>query len=229
VAEELVAWQKVESLATVVLAIAAVSIAVVTVRREVIGGGPSTSQSPQLKLENSKDWERILGAAMPVMAGDDRVHIVEFTDFECPACRHFHLNILSEALEGVAIQPSFSIVHLPLRGHRFAEIAATAAECAAEQGRAQSFVDAVFLRQDSIGLAAWTEFAAAAQVPDSVKFQECLAAGPGTRVLDGRALAAELGLRETPTIYLNGQRLSRPPSAEELRNLITTQESQRFP
>ena len=221
------AWHKVESFATVVLAIAAVSIAVVTVRRELVGGGPTTTSASALTLESSTNWHRILDAAMPLIVGDESVHVIEFTDLECPACRNFHLNTLKEALKGSAVQPSFSIVHFPLRGHRFAEIAATAAECAGAQGRGNALVEAVFLRQDSIGLKRWTEFATAAGISGTAAFRDCVEAGPSGRVLDGRALAEELGLRETPTIFLNGQRLSRPPSGEELRGLITTQAAQR--
>jgi protein-disulfide isomerase len=217
-----VAWQKVESLATVVLAIAAVSIAAVTVRREVLGGGPRTSASSRLTLSPAADWERILSTAMPLVVGDERVHIVEFTDLECPACRHFHLSTLKE-LDLAGIAPSFSIVHFPLPGHRFATIAATAAECAGSQGRGSAFVEAVFARQDSVGLATWTTFATAARIPDTLEFKTCLDAGPQPRVEKGLALASELGIRETPTIFLNGQRLSRPPSADELRSLVADQ------
>lgn len=222
------AWKRVESLATVALAIAAVSIAAVTVRREVVGGGPSASATSRLTMAPSADWERILSAAMPLEVGDGRIHIVEFTDLECPACRHFHLSTLKEALERTAIPLSFSIVHFPLPGHRFATIAATAAECAGAQGRGSAFVQAVFARQDSIGLATWTAFAHTAQLPDTIAFQACVDAGTASRVDNGRSLALDLGIRETPTILVNGQRLSRPPSADELVDLISGHVSRRL-
>lgn len=213
-------WRKLEPVATAALALSAVAIAFVTVRREVRGGGPSVSAAQQLVLVPSKDWGRILSAAMPVTSGHDSVHIVEFTDLECPACRFFHLSTLKDATAASDVVPKLSIVHFPLRGHRFAEAAATAAECAYSQARGQAFIDEVFRNQDSLGVLAWTSFAVAAQIPDTLLFQECIRAGPSPRVRAGAALASELGLRETPTIFVNGQRLSRPPSSEELRSLI---------
>lgn len=213
-------WRKIERVATVFLALSAVAIAFVTVRRELRGGGPSVSATQDLVLSPSDDWSRILGASMPVISGEDSVHIVEFTDLECPACRYFHLSTLKEAAEGARVRPKLSIVHFPLRGHRFAEAAATAAECAHSQGKGEAFIEEVFLKQDSLGVAPWTSFALAAQVADTMLFQACVGAGPSARVRAGAALADELGLRETPTIFLNGQRLSRPPSSQELRDLI---------
>lgn len=157
---------------------------------------------------------------MPLAQGHKGVHLVEFTDMECPACRHFHETSLRSALDSAATSPTLSIVHFPLRGHRFAQQAATAAECAGNQGRGHEFVELVFSWQDSIGIVPWESFARSANVSDAPEFARCVAAGPPERVLAGRSLAAELQINETPTIFINGRRFNRPPSADELRRVI---------
>jgi protein-disulfide isomerase len=148
------------------------------------------------------------------------VEVLEFADFECPYCRSMNDVLRASRLkhpEAVAV----TFVHFPLPGHRFAQIAARAAECAAEQERFEAMHDQLFTGQDSFGLVPWTEFANRASIPDVGQFERCIKeTEPPPRIDAGKALGQKLGLRGTPTLIVNGWMLSSAPSLEELEQMI---------
>jgi len=76
--------------------------------------------------------------------------LVEFTDFECPACKR-HAADTTAMLQKDFIDTGkvlWIVKHFPLRMHPQAPIAAAAAECAGQQGRFWSMHDVLFERVD---------------------------------------------------------------------------------
>lgn len=62
--------------------------------------------------------------------------VVEFSDFQCPACAR-HSNDVQPILDETFVDSGavrWVFKHLPLKEHEFAPVSASAAECAAEQG-----------------------------------------------------------------------------------------------
>ena len=117
---------------------------------------------------------------------------------------------------------STSFVHFPLDFHRFARPAARAAECAAAQDRFDEFADALFEKQDSLGLKPWGAYANAARVPDVLAFDRCVAdTVTVARIENGRALGKQLDVQGTPTVLVNGWRLPMPPDSAELSSIIS--------
>lgn len=111
--------------------------------------------------------------------------------------------------------------HSPLASHPFAVAAARASECAGRQDRFEAYHDALFVEQESIGLASWTRFATEAALPDIPAFERCLAdAGPsdnlGRDTLDARRLRVD----GTPTFLVNGLRFDGTPPLEMLRAYV---------
>ena len=165
------------------------------------------------------DWHRLPWKTYVVGDSAKPVQIVEFTDLECPACRKFHTVILPATLEEFGDQVGFSVIHLPLPGHRFAIGGARGTTCAASKGRAAAFLGEVFRRQDSIGLRTWGSFAAAAGISDTLAFGECMRDLTRTTIVDsGLALAARLDIRATPSLFVNGWLV--PNQDAELRRVI---------
>jgi hypothetical protein len=81
--------------------------------------------------------------------------------------------------------------------------------------------DAIFARQDSIGLIPWSEFARRARVPSLEEFERCVVAEPGPeRVGAGRVAGADFGVEATPTVLVNGWRLGTPPSDDALEKMV---------
>jgi protein-disulfide isomerase len=131
--------------------------------------------------------------------------VLVFTDFECPACRDFHLRALRGAMQVHRDDLAVGIRHWPLRSHRLAVPMAIAAECAGAQGQFWAFQEYAFEQQDSIGLVSFDDFAQRAGVADLEQFQRCRSE-PGIRAkVERSAVVAEsLGGRGTPLVIVNG-------------------------
>lgn len=142
---------------------------------------------------------------------DASVVLVEYSDFQCPACAAFQ-PVLSDALERFGDSLNFEYKHFPLPIHSFAEQAARAAEAAGQQGKFFEFHDKVFAEQ-----AAWSK-----SVNPSVFFVRYatelgLDVDQFTRQMKSSALRDEvskdradgtaLKITGTPTFFLNGEKM----------------------
>jgi protein-disulfide isomerase len=213
---------KLDRLASGLLTVAAVAVAVVVVRRELLGA-PRLGRTSEINRTDATyfgEWDSFLQHGILVGDSAAPIKIVEFVDFECPACRRFHETVLRATTEEFGAKVSVVFLHFPLSNHRFASIAAQAAECSQSQDRFSDFVNAVFKYQDSLGLKSWGAIALEAGIRDSVGFGACVLAFRRPRIDSGAALARRLGLKGTPSIFVNGWRFDNPPSVEELRQTI---------
>jgi protein-disulfide isomerase len=114
---------------------------------------------------------------------DAPIALIEYSDFECPYCKHFHDSV-KQLVDGSNGQVSWIYRHFPLDGHNpGAEAEAQASECAAELGGNEAFwrfTDAIFTRTRSGGrgfpLANLAPLAGEIGL-DKAKFIECLHSG----------------------------------------------------
>jgi protein-disulfide isomerase len=150
-------------------------------------------------------------------SGQAVMQIVEFSDLECPACRlaaqYFKPFLLKHSKD-----VSFSYRHFPLDGacnpyspngmHANACNAAKAAICAGEQGKFYAFHDAAFDNQENFSAALFKQFANDLQL-DKSAWEACLEA-PSTRARLEQDMqwGNQIGLQSTPTIMINGRKLS---------------------
>ena|SRR5688572_11003018 len=217
-----------ERVATVVLTVAAVTIAWKLVRADV-GPAQSTPRGPAQELEQIDNWNELVSAGIRVGSDKSPVTVVEFADFECPFCARFHSNFQTVQRQFGA-KVSMLFVHFPLPSHRFARPTARAAECAATQGRFEGFADLLFRKQDSLGLKSWVSFAAEAGISDTARFAACARDTVAIARIDrGLALGRKIGVRGTPTIIVNGWRFATPPTDSQLVKTISSLLSGRKP
>ena len=95
--------------------------------------------------------------------------------------------------------------HLPIDGHQFALPAARAAICAARFGRFEAMNNGLFLRQDSLGLLSWSQYALRAGISDTATFAACISGRESQARLDtDRVAAGSIHAIGTPTILING-------------------------
>lgn len=210
---------KIDSIVTVTLVLCALITTAVVVRREFRGTPPIKAQA-ELMPRYVKDWRNHLRSGVRLGLEQAPVQLLEFSDFECPFCASLHkdLKVLRERYPS---QVALTYVHFPLSMHRFAESAARAAECAGHQGRFEAIHDLLFEQQNSFGLKPWSDFATEAGVPDSAAFEACVKrTEPVRRIAEGKALGSTLDIKGTPTIVINGWKLARPPSVEELDDMV---------
>jgi protein-disulfide isomerase len=141
------------------------------------------------------------------------ITIVEYGDFECPVCRNFH-----DALRGLL--PNYPQVKLIFKDfpidqiHPWARTAAIAGRCAYQQDH-QSFwkmYDRIYDNQDLISATnaydKMMDFATRAGLnPDT--FKACLSSPQATAEVDASIENGKLvGVRSTPTIFVNGRPLA---------------------
>ena len=207
-------------LLTVVVTLSAVAIAVVVVRREFFGG--STLQSAGLPSDRElSDWELVATGGHRIGPSSAPVTIVEFGDYQCPACRRFHSS-LKGAMAAFPDQVGVIYRHLPLEDiHPVAYQAAKAAQCAADQSRFAPFHDLMYEQQSLLGGKSLSAIAVEAGIPDSIGFATCLQSNVKSPEIEADIqLARELGLRGTPTIAINGILYASPPDSLRLQGLI---------
>lgn len=144
-------------------------------------------------------------------AGPEAPVVVEFLDYECPACGSFH-PVVDDLMERYDGQVTFAVRHFPLPSHPDAVPAALAAEAAAQQGAFAPMHDLLFERQ-----AEWSGSADAAAAFRGYASELGLdladydAAVADDATLERVALDANagiaLGVRSTPTFFVDGQQV----------------------
>ena len=201
-----------ETASTACLVVAALAVAGASLHREFALRRPTilevgSSAPPSVE----KRWLELLDAG--VLVGDARaaLKIVEFGDFECPACGTFERTLRSvRAQYGADL--ALYYIYFPLSYHRFARPAARAAECARSVGHFGPMHDALYAAQDSLGLKSWASYAADAGIADTVEFNKCaLSRSELAQVERDEAMGSDFDIRATPTVFINGWRFGTVP------------------
>lgn len=154
------------------------------------------------------------------------VTLVEYTDFQCPACAAYY-PILEQLAKEMGDQVKIVIRHYPLiQIHKNALPAARAAEAAGRQGKFWEMYDLLFANQaewsnaDDPTKSIFAAYAGRAGM-DSERFREDM----GDSALDGkinedRGTGNELKITGTPSFFLNGKKLENPRSLEEFKKAV---------
>ena len=143
---------------------------------------------------------------------DAPVKLVEYSDFQCPACGQFQ-PIVEEILAEYGDKIHFEYKHFPLTQiHPFAQPAAIAAEAAGQQGKFFEYASLLFKNQatwskSSAPSAFFTQYATELGL-DIERFTK----QQHSSLLKGYVMsqfneARGLGLTGTPSFYLNGEKL----------------------
>ena len=137
--------------------------------------------------------------------GDGAVTVVEYGDFECPYCGRAE-PVVRELL-GDFTDIRYVWRHLPLTDvHRHAQLAAEAAEAAADQGAFWEMHDKLFEHQDALESEDLVGYARELGL-DPDRFSEYLDDRRGAgRVADDVDGADLSGVSGTPTFFINGRR-----------------------
>lgn len=143
-----------------------------------------------------------------------KVTLVEFSDFECPYCNAAR-PMLEQALKGrkdarLCFQP------FPLSGHAHAVPAATAVLFARDNGKFWQMHDALFDNQMTISESMIKDTAKKLGLDDKA-LAKAMTSGKYTDELTAsKELGKTAGVDATPSIYLNGRKLTLGFSAEAI-------------
>ena len=146
------------------------------------------------------------------------VTIVEFTDFQCPACAAMH-PVLEEVLKSYGNKVRFVVRDFPLNQHENARKAAEAANAANAQGKYFEYITVLFKNQKALDVPSLKKYASDLGL-DRARFDAALDRGTYASEVTKDITDGEFyGVGRTPTIFVNGIQL-RVLSAEELRAAI---------
>lgn len=206
--------------AVVVMSLCGVVVTTLLVRREI---GPTPPEPPDRTrgyIAAQPDWQRY-ATGRRVGPAHAPVAVVDFSDYQCPACRVLEQRLQASRERFGADRFAVVVRHLPLGKHTHARAAAYAAECAGQQGRFEAMHHTLFAVQDSLSSEKWDAWATRAGVSDLPAFAACLVApATGARVDADRSAAAELQARGTPTLLVGATRIAGVPTQPVLDSLI---------
>ena len=150
---------------------------------------------------------------------DAPVQIVEYSDFQCPACQLAQAQ-LDQVMADYAGKVRIIFYHFPLPGHLWSGMVHQAAECANRTGKFWPYHDRLYKEQKtwSVSLNPAEFFLNYARdlglSPD--KFAACLADAQTSRhVMAEKARGENLQISSTPTFFINGERVVGPVELRE--------------
>lgn len=144
------------------------------------------------------------------------VTIIEYSDFQCPACKSF-APVIESILEENEGDVAFVYRHLPLRQiHPNADLAGRAAEAAGNQGKFFEMHDLLFAEQENWSAERnprnlFVEYAESLDLDSDVFTEDLNSPEVATRINEDYQeaellLGGQRGL-STPTIFVNGERI----------------------
>ncbi len=156
---------------------------------------------------------------------DSKTVIIEYSDFQCPACRTYYF-MVKELMAEFGGKAVFVYRHFPLAEiHANAEPAARAAEAAKKQGKFWEMHDLLFEKQDE-----WDKVANIQPMFESyakllgISVEQFKIDFASKEVKDfvraQRNHAIKSGLQGTPTFFVNGKKIQNPTSVEAFRAII---------
>lgn len=181
----------------------------------------ASSAAPQDPRTAVADSARIKGAESAT------VWLVMASDFQCPACKHWH-DAFGPEIERDYVATGkirFAYINFPLNQHRNARDASEAAMCAAAQGKFWDMHDRIFATQ-----AAWSVMpdpvahfrglAGEAGV-DGTAWDACLADDVMLPVIEGDYQRGNAGgVGQTPTFFVGSQVIGGAVPAAQLRPIL---------
>lgn len=178
---------------------------------------PIRSTPGQLSLPvSAEDWTK--------GASTSPISLVEYSDFQCPACGYYH-PVIEEVLKKDGRDIAFTYRHFPLPQHKNALDAAYASEAAGLQGKFWEMHKLIFERQND-----WSESTDAKTIfegyateigLDFEKFKtDRDSKTTKDAVVKDKESGSKSGVNSTPTFYLNGKKISNPQGLEAFKELI---------
>lgn len=203
----------------VIWASAVLIIGIIAVGAWSIATGPTTPVNSNGLLSEgvtANDWTK--GAQSP------KVTLVEYSDFECPACAAY-FEMIEKAITEYGDRLSFTYRHFPLTQHKNALNASYASEAAGKQGKFWEMHKMIFEHQ-----ADWTEESNASETfkkyaqelkLDLARYAtDVVSTETKDAVTHDRDTGLRSGVDSTPSFYLNGKKMQSPRSYDELKALI---------
>lgn len=197
-----------------------VTVAVLVVLAGVVVGGKILLAPKKMEATAPVDLSQARTKGDP----HARVKIIEYVDFQCPACA-YGLKFLKTFFEQHPSDLYLVVRYFPLTNmHHHALISALYSECAARQGKFWALDDLMIPQQSQ-----WAQLinpdpvfqSMASQVGmDIQQLNACLDSDDAKKVIDDeKSVGQSLGISSTPTYFVNGKMVVGVKSLQdELKN-----------
>lgn len=221
--EKIVAGGRAWPSANVLLTVGVVVVAIVVLGGVLLTGGDEAPQgsptAPNSVLVN-EDSHRLT-------EGGDAVTVVEFLDFQCPACAGYYRNITADVEQDYGDRITFVVRNFPLDSHPLALPAAQAAEAAGMQGKYAEMYHALYDNYEQWALtedgnevsddedrarAAFDRFAEEIGLDVDQLHTDMASDAVAKRIEADKADGEKADVTGTPTLFINGKRFT--PSGE---------------
>ena len=183
----------------------------------------SKNQPPPENSNQTIDQNTVLANATHTIGDQNApLNVVEFGDFQCPACAQAE-PILKKVLGQNGEKIYFVFRHYPLSTHKNARIAAQAAETAGIQGKFWEMHDLIYENQKE-----WSDSTDAEEILvqyaeqiglNKSKFKDDIDKTTGL-INDDYALGNKVGVKSTPTFFINGKKYSGVVSEATFQQLL---------
>jgi protein-disulfide isomerase len=160
----------------------------------------TTTQGPTLTKE------QLITSNTPTKGNKDAAHyLVEFSDFECPACKAYKPTVdsLTSKYQDKLL---FAYRHFPLDQHPFSIPAAQTAVAAQKQNKFWEMYDLLFANQETFSNDAFPKFAKDLSLNED-QFKKDFDAAKDF-VLAERSFGLSINIDSTPTFFLDGKKLN---------------------
>ena len=189
-------------------------VIVIGVALTTLGSGTLLYRAKRQQLKNIPESENVLAKTNTDSAHirgnpDAPVTLEEFGDFQCPPCGKFS-EFVEELLKEYNPRLRLVFRNFPLSGHEHAREAALAAEAAGLQGKFWEMHDTLYREQDT-----WSKASNVRELFESYAGTIGLDVDQFKKDMDGdkarervdsdRALADFLGVKATPTLFINNR------------------------
>jgi protein-disulfide isomerase len=163
-----------------------------------VAGTPITEEPQFIRYDVPSEGFPFIGPA------DAPITIVEFSDYQCPYCRRWHEQVYEPLLAAYPGQIKLVYRHLPLTSiHPDAFAAAEAAMCAGEQDAYWPYHERLF-GSETLGSQTYIQYAQDLSL-NMETFESCLTEHRYQAEIEADSnFATDLGVRSTPTFFING-------------------------
>jgi protein-disulfide isomerase len=216
----------------IIVTIVLIGGGVILMSRGSSGSSSSSSSSPvssNILIPNG-DYETSgieNGNYLPASASA-KVTLVEFGDYECPACGEYH-PFVTQLLTDEAGKVNFVFRNFPLSQHPNAQISAQAAEAVGLQGKFWQMHDKIYLSQND-----WATLSDPTSIfvgyaknlgLDVNKFTSDLSSDAVKNKISSDTNDGNLvNINETPTFFINGVKIDNlPGSYSDFKSLVSAE------
>ncbi|MEK7571562.1 MAG: DsbA family protein [Patescibacteria group bacterium] len=198
--------------AKILTGIGIVTVAIIAIGAFSFGGSSTPDKNAEEILSVDAQKSLVRENSHKKEAENEKVTIVEFGDFQCPACGVAH-PVVEQILEEYKDNVTFVFRQYPLPSHKNARLAAEASEAAGDQGKFFEMYNVLYQNQ-----ADWGESDKARDAIEKYAEELELDMEKFIASLDKKAHDAKIqadvndgnavGVKATPTFYINGEQIT---------------------